>query len=256
MISDAKCNIVTLGGVALLAFAATGCLATRNYVRTQAVAPLQANIKTVDQKVDSKTNELDQRISDVDRHAEQGISEATGKAEAADQHAQIANQAAQGAQQTADKGVNVATQAERQIDNIDNYQTVKSENVLFDFNRADLTADDQQQLAGLTQSLASLKHYAIEVEGFTDATGPKQYNLELSRRRADAVVRYLTEDANVPLVKIHVIGLGEDEPSADNHTRDGRKQNRRVQIRVVAPELGQQAETVPENGTTAARGTQ
>jgi len=243
MIADAKSNVLALGGAVLLTLGTTGCIATRQYVRTQAVAPLQANINTVDKKVDkvdTKTNELDQRISDVDRHAEQGYSDATAKAQAADQHAEKADQSAQGAQQTADKGVNMATQAEQQIDNIDNYQPVKTENVLFGFNRFNLSDDAQQQLQGLTQTLGSMKHYVIEVEGFTDATGPKQYNLELSQRRADAVVRYLTADQHVPLVKIHVIGLGDDEPAADNHTRDGRKQNRRVQIRVMAPEMAQQ----------------
>ena len=251
MIAHEKCNVVSLGAVVLLILGSTGCLATRKYVQTQAVVPLQGNIQAVDKKVDSKTGELDQRISDVDRKAEQGYSTATAKAETADQDAQKANQQAQGAQQTADKGVNLATQAEQQIDNIDNYQPVKTESVLFGFNRSNLTTDDQQQLEGLTQTLTSMKHYAIEVEGFTDKIGSKQYNLELSRRRADAVVRYLTENEHVPLVKIHVLGLGEDEPVADNHTSDGRKQNRRVEIRIMAPELGQQAEAGATQQTAA-----
>ena len=100
-----------------------------------------------------------------------------------------------------------------------------------------------------------MKHYAIEVEGFTDSTGPKQYNLELSQHRADSVVRYLTENDNVPLVKIHVIGLGEDEPAADNQTLDGRKQNRRVQIRVMAPDLGETSQATgasPQTGASTA----
>ncbi len=251
MIADERCNVLTLGSVALLILGTTGCLATRKYVQTQAVAPLQGNIQAVDKKVDTKTTELDQRISDVDRKAEQGYSEATAKAESADKDAQKADQDAQGAQQTADKGVNLATQTEQQIDNIDNYQPVKTESVLFGFNRSELTPDDQQQLESLTQSFTSMKHYAIEVEGFTDKIGSKQYNLELSRRRADAVVRYLTENEHVPLVKIHVLGLGEDQPAADNHTRDGRKQNRRVEIRIMAPQLGQQAEAPPAQQTTA-----
>lgn len=235
-----KRNVVTLSAVFVMILGSAGCLATRKYVQTQAIAPMQGNIQTVDKKVDTKTAELDQHISEVDRHAEQGYSAATAKAEAADKDAQKADQDAQGAQQTADKGVNLATQDQQQIENIDNYQPVKTGSVLFDFNHADLTDEDQQQLADLAQTLSSLKHYAIEVEGFTDKVGPKQYNLELSRRRADAVVRYLTESAHVPLVKIHVIGLGEDEPVADNHTRDGRKQNRRVEIRILALGTGQQ----------------
>ncbi len=227
-------NAVKLAAVVLLVLGTMGCLATHDYVKKQD-QPLATNIKAVDTKVDTNTKELDQRISDVDRHSEEGYSEATAKAEAADQHAAKADQDAQGAQQTADKGVNMAGQAQQQIDNIDNYQAVKTESVLFGFNRADLTPDDQQQITDVAQSLGSMKHYAVEVEGFTDSTGPKQYNLELSQRRANTVVRYLTEDQHVPLLKIHMVGLGEDEPAADNHTADGRKQNRRVEIRVMAP---------------------
>lgn len=251
MIAHEKCNIGAFGAAVLLILSSTGCLATRKYVQTQAVVPLQGDIKTVDKKVDTKTSELDQRISDVDRHAEQGISTAQAKADEADQNAQKANQEAVAAHQTADKGVSLGVQNQQEIDNIDNYQPVKTGSVLFAFNRADLTSDDQQQLTDLTQSLSGLKHYAIEVKGYTDKVGSKQYNLDLSRRRADAVVRYLTENGNVPLVKIHVLGLGEDAPVADNHTRDGRKQNRRVEIRIMAPQLGQQADAGTTQHTTA-----
>lgn len=243
MIAQEKCSVATLSAVALLMVGSTGCLATRKYVQTEAVAPMQNNIQAVDKKVDTKTAELDQRISDVDRRSEEGYSSATAKADTAEQDAQKADQEALAAHQTADQGVNLATRAQQQIENIDNYQPVKTESVLFAFSRSDLTADDRQQLQDLAQSLSSLKHYAIEVEGFTDRTGTKLYNLELSRQRADTVVRYLTENDHVPLVKIHVIGLGADEPAADNHTRAGRKQNRRVEIRIMAPpEPGQQAQ--------------
>ena len=118
---------------------------------------------------------------------------------------------------------------------------------MFGLNRSELSDDDQQQLSALTETLSSLKHYTIEVEGFTDATGPKQYNLQLSQRRADAVVRYLTENDHVPLVRIHVLGLGEDEPVANNHTRDGRKENRRVDVKIMTPELNGQSQTQTSN---------
>ena len=245
-------NLGKLGGLTLLLMGATGCLATRNYVRNEAIAPTQAQLKAEDKKLDTKTSELDQRISEVDRHAEQGYSEASGKAEAADKHAQQADQAAQGAQQTADKGVTIASKTQDEVDNIDNYQQVKTDSVLFRFNHSDLTDDEQQKLESLAQNLSSLKHYAIEVEGFTDSVGSKQYNLQLSQRRADAVVRYLTENDHVPLVKIHVIGLGEDQPVSDNHTRDGRKDNRRVEIRIMAPQLeGQQHTQLGNTQATA-----
>ena len=81
-----------------------------------------------------------------------------------------------------------------------------------------------------------MKHYVVEVQGFTDRTGSKLYNLQLSERRADAVVRYLTAEKNVPLVRIHRIGYGIDKPTAPNNTRKGRKENRRVEVRVLTPQ--------------------
>ena len=249
MTADDRCNVVRLGAIVLLVLGSAGCLATRKYVQEQAIAPENEKIQTVDKKVDTKASELDQRITDVDHRAEQNASAASAKAEAADQDAQKANQAAQAAQQTADKGVNLAGQAQKDIDNADNFQQVKTASVLFGFNKWNLTDDDKQALADITQSVASMKHYAVEVEGFTDTIGSKQYNIELSRRRADAVVRYLTEDGHVPLVRIHVIGLGDDQPVGDNHTRDGRKQNRRVEVRIMAATLGQQASGAAHRAT-------
>ena len=76
----------------------------------------------------------------------------------------------------------------------------------------------------------------MRVQGYTDWTGSKAHNLQWSRRRADAVVRYLTAKHNIPLVKISLLGYGEDSPVAPNKTRDGRKENRRVDLKVMAPE--------------------
>ena len=233
----------------LLVLGATGCLATHKYVQSQAVQPLGAKIHDVDKKVDAKAGELDTRITDLDRKTETGISEAQRQADAADKAAQGANQEAVTAHQTADKGVNMASNAQNQIENIDNYQEVKAATVLFAFNRAQLTDDDKQQLDSLAQTFSSMKHYAIEVKGFTDKVGSPEYNLELSRRRADTVVRYLTENGKVPLVKIHMLGFGEDLPASDNDSRDGRKQNRRVEIRVMAPQFAQEGS--PEKPTAS-----
>jgi OOP family OmpA-OmpF porin len=232
-------NSVLRATIVLLVLGTSGCLATHKYVQNQAVQPLGAKIQDEDKKVDAKTGELDTRITDLDRKTETGISEAQNQADAANKAAQGANQEAVTAHQTADKGVSLATTDQQQIENIDNYEQVKTATVLFRFNRANLTDDDKQQLDSLAQTFSTLKHYAIEVKGFTDKTGSQQYNLELSQRRADAVVRYLTENSKVPLVKIHVLGFGEDEPAAANDTSAGRKENRRVEIRVMAPNFGQ-----------------
>jgi outer membrane protein OmpA-like peptidoglycan-associated protein len=83
-----------------------------------------------------------------------------------------------------------------------------------------------------------MKHYIVEVQGFTDSTGASAANVELSRRRAAAVVRYLTLDGKLPLYRVNTIGYGKASPAADNKTRDGRKQNRRVEVKLYTPDLG------------------
>jgi len=233
--------------VALLALFTASC-ATKKYVQTKVVAPLEAKITGVNKKADDNATQ----ITEVDRKAEAGISEASTKADNANQAAGKADKDAQDAQGTAQRGVEEATRVARDLDNVDNYQQVKTEAVLFRFNRSDLTTEEKQKLDEIAQSVASMKHFAIEVMGYTDKTGPSAYNLELSRRRADAVVRYLTEEHKIPLVKIHLLGYGSDSPAQPNNTREGRKQNRRVEVRILAPQISTQAsqQVQPTPGTS------
>ncbi len=72
----------------------------------------------------------------------------------------------------------------------------------------------------------------IELQGFTDSTGSESYNINLSQRRAENVLRYLVSK-NVPLFRVSIVGLGEANPVADNKTRAGRDQNRRVEVRIL-----------------------
>ena len=224
----------------------SGC-ATKKYVQTKVIQPLEAKISGVDKKTDENSTQ----ITEVDRKAEAGISDVNSKAENAAQSAAKAGKDAQDAQTLAQKGVDQASAVAKDLDNVDNYQPVKDEKVLFRFNHSDLTSEEKQKLDDLAQSVASMKHYVLEVQGYTDKTGTKDYNLELSRRRADSVVRYLTEVHNVPLVKIHMLGYGPDKPAQPNNTREGRKENRRVEVRILAPQLGsaQTAQTQSTNNT-------
>ncbi|MDW8355574.1 MAG: OmpA family protein [Bryobacterales bacterium] len=124
------------------------------------------------------------------------------------------------------------------IENIDRYRPVSTENILFGFNRSDLSEGAKAQLDALARTIAEGRHYLIEVHGFTDQSGSRDYNLELSRKRAAAVVRYLTLQHKVPLHRIHVMGYGSEAPVADNRTREGRKQNRRVEVKLFVVEQG------------------
>ena len=91
------------------------------------------------------------------------------------------------------------------------------------------------KLDGLIQRLVDKPNGAwFEIEGHTDSIGGKEINEKIGLDRAEAVKRYLYEQYRIPLHKMSVISYGMDKPVASNKTTDGRAQNRRVVIRVLA----------------------
>jgi outer membrane protein OmpA-like peptidoglycan-associated protein len=240
--------VAALGPMLLLT---TGCIATRKYVKNT-TTPLDSRITKVDQKVDQKTSQNASDIRALDDKTEAGISEARASADKANQAAGQADQHAQQARQVAEQGVSEANKAQEMVNNIDNYQASQHETILFDLNKATLSKDDMQRLDQLAQSAASLKHYVIQIQGYTDATGSKEYNLQLSQKRADAVIRYLTTNGKIPLVRIYSLGYGESDPAAPNTTRKGREQNRRVDLTIMVPQMPEAAQqTTPATQTSA-----
>jgi len=227
-----------LGTAAMLVLGTTGC-ATKKYVR-QTVSPVEARASTLEQKSSehgSAIGELENNVSRVDEKA----TEAGRSAQAANQAADRANQAALEARNRADAAASASEQNASRIgtiaNNIDNYQLVTTQAVLFPLNKAILTQDAKDQLDQAVAQIQNNKNYVLEIEGFTDKSGSRDLNMALAQRRADAVVRYLTVEHNVPLRRVHVLGVGADQYVADNKTRDGRKQNRRVELKVFALNL-------------------
>lgn len=230
-----------VGCVAAFSLFTTGCIATRKHVQNT-IAPVQKQVSEVQKKTADNTTsigDLDRNVARVDEKA----MEADRKAIAAGQSADRANQAASQAQQTATSATNLAEQGIAKagavdnrvtalVSNLDNYQLQTTEKIYFAVNRFELTQDEKAKLDQTVQALQSAKNYIIEVAGFADKTGGRNYNLELSRRRADAVVRYLTIEHQIPLRKIHDVGAGAEFPNADNKTKEARKENRRVDVRV------------------------
>lgn len=112
--------------------------------------------------------------------------------------------------------------------------TLADDTVKFDFNKATIKEANKDVLNNLVNTLkAENKNIYIEIQGHTDAVGNPEYNYKLGLERAESVRRFLSE-AGIPLHRISVISYGEERPVADNHTKDGRSQNRRVVIQVLA----------------------
>ena len=73
----------------------------------------------------------------------------------------------------------------------------------------------------------------VEISGHTDTDGDRDHNLDLSARRAEAVKRYLV-DAGIDGARLQTRGAGPDEPIADNATKAGKAQNRRIEFKLIS----------------------
>lgn len=116
--------------------------------------------------------------------------------------------------------------------------------VLFAFDSADLSGEAQRSLTDVSEVLAGATQGQVAVVGHTDAKGSDDYNLELSRRRAEAVASFL-KDHDIPGDRLRVEGRGEAEPVAENEidgtdNPDGRARNRRVEFVVPKAMLADQ----------------
>ncbi|HKG97897.1 MAG TPA: OmpA family protein [Pyrinomonadaceae bacterium] len=117
---------------------------------------------------------------------------------------------------------------------LDDYDVQETVAVTFRVNSAVLSPEAKQQLDELAAKTAGAKAFMIEVAGHTDATGSEAKNFRLSRARADAVVQYLAVTHKIPLRRfVTPMGYGKTEAVADNTTAEGRKQNRRVEVKMI-----------------------
>jgi outer membrane protein OmpA-like peptidoglycan-associated protein len=104
--------------------------------------------------------------------------------------------------------------------------------VTFPVDSATISPQMREVLDSVAASMVQYPNSLIDVMGHTDSTGSAQYNLDLSRRRAESVTNFLVS-RGVSRARIETIGYGEDYPIADNTTEEGRAQNRRVEIRIT-----------------------
>jgi outer membrane protein OmpA-like peptidoglycan-associated protein len=216
-----------IGAIAIIGLTmGTGACASKKMVRER-VGEVNTKVDTLSKSVEEtqeRTRANEGRIGEVDQ-----------KAAAADQRAQAAGQRADAAYTAADK-VNARADAIERASKRLVYEVVLSEDKGgFKFGQAKMPDDMQTQIDTLVAQLkANPNGGFIEIEGHTDNVGTKDVNYKLGLDRAEAVKRYLYESQQIPLHKMNVISYGEEKPVAPNKTRDGRAQNRRVVIKVLA----------------------
>ena len=207
----------------------TAC-ATKKFVRT--------SVGEVNEKVDSQGRAIEE-TQERTRRNEGRISEVDQKAQAATQRAQAANDAAAAAHTAANT---VGSEANAKFDTIDRaskrlvYEVVLSEDQgNFKFGKTILPDEAKQKIdAMVAQIKQDPKNIYLEIEGHTDNLGTARTNEQIGLARAESVKKYLYDQYQIPLHKMNVISYGKDKPVAPNKTKEGRAQNRRVVIKVLA----------------------
>jgi len=205
--------------------------------------------------VESRAAPLEDRASNTETklsQVEQNAQRLSGQLDELSAVANTAKGGARAAQETADSAVAGVRATNERISALDDYvpQTVLAVN--FKTGSAVLSLDSKAKLDDLATKALNAKGYVVEVSGFADATGSVERNRALSQRRADTVIRYLVENHNIPLRRIVTpYGYGESNPVAENSSRTGRAQNRRVEVKLLINKgLMQQAPTMTTPGSS------
>jgi outer membrane protein OmpA-like peptidoglycan-associated protein len=216
--------------VGVIVVGTTTACATKKFVRTE-VEAVGTRVETLSQSLESTqeaTRQNAEQLKQVDARLTQKTDEVGIWAKEAQTSATNANNAAAAAAKRAE-AVDVASK--RLV-----FEVVISEDQGgFKFGSAELPEPVQSRIDQMIADLkANPRGNYVEIEGHTDSSGDKMTNQRIGEARAEAVKRYLYEAHQVPLHKINVISWGEDKPVSPNNTREGRSQNRRVVIRILA----------------------
>lgn len=215
-------------------FFAGGC-ATKKYVH-QTIDPVSGKLDQVATQTNRQGKTLDETRQSLDQTKESlekdetALNATNERAVSADNRAgQAIDQAGQ-ANQKADKVGSDLGDLRNTVANLDDYKQVAGATVNFKFDSDKLSDEAKHELDQMAANQNQYKRYFIAVEGFTDSVGSVDYNNALSRRRADAVVEYLVAEHDIPVYRIHMVGLGKQKPVEDARTRAAQAKNRRVEV--------------------------
>lgn len=198
---------------------------------------LSDNDLRVAQAVDSTVVPVENRLGQAEdrvTRTEQNAQRLSGQLDELTQVANLAKGGAAAAQQTAEVAVDGVNRTNDRISSLDDYEVRKSESVNFRVGSAVLSPEAKAKLDEIANQAKTEKGFVIEVRGFASSDGSENANRVLSQHRAEAVLHYLAENHDIPLRRIVLpFGYGEAMPIADNSSRDGRKQNRRVEVSIL-----------------------
>lgn len=210
--------------------------ARKKYVQRQ-LTPVQNRVNELDELTAANSK----MIKDVDGRAQEGIKMASNKANEADQHAVDAGNKAQVAQDTATKANTRLTTVEGVVSNIDQYKATNQTEIRFRPGQTVLSQNAKTALDQMADPLKGTHGYIVEIQGFSSGKG--QTAIATSRKMADAVVRYLVENHEIPVYRIYVLGMGNAPAptAADNGEKPKRMSGGRVEVSLLKNDLEQLA---------------
>ena len=237
----------------LLVGVSSGCVASRKFVRKEVktssdalTAQIEATNGQVKETQDA-VNQTNQRVAAVDQRVTTVDQRVTGVNGRVDDLDTRTNANTQGVSTLRTDVSNVNTKTDTTNRNLtvldekfqkrNNYTVASTKTVLFKFDSDKLDKNNVAPLDEIAAAVMQNPDAILVLEGHTDSTGDKSYNIRLSERRVEAVKRYLAVDKGVPVYKIEQIGFGADKPIAENNSKQNREQNRAVTLSILTPAL-------------------
>ncbi|MFY9555981.1 MAG: OmpA family protein [Blastocatellia bacterium] len=218
-----------LKGLAVLGLAAAILLgnacATKKYVRNRVnerATPLESRTGELEETSRRSTQDIGRLGRDIEE-TRQRTDRAQQQADRAASSAEQANTRVTGVEQTVS---DLRT-------NLDKYTVQKTVTIQFNAGKSELLPEAMTSLDELASQIKDRNGFLLEIEGFASAEGKSELNERLSQARSEAVRRYMAERHNIPLFRMSMLGFGTSRPVAGNETKEGREQNRRVEVRLL-----------------------
>jgi outer membrane protein OmpA-like peptidoglycan-associated protein len=216
--------------------------ARKKYVQRQ-LGPVRERVTELDELTAANSR----NIKDVDARAQQGIQLASNKANEADMHAVDAGNRAQAAQQTATQATTRLQTVEQVVTNLDQYKPITQTEIRFRPGQTMLSKKAKDVLDEMAQGVKDQKGYIVEIQGFSAGRG--QSAIESSQRMADAVRRYLVINNDIPVYRVHVLGLGNAPMQSEDGTTK-RVRGARVEVSLLKNDLEQLSAAQPTSSSS------
>ena len=180
---------------------------------------IQAGLVPLDTKIQNEQHQIQENTQDI---------------QASQKKIQANERQIQENQQQIEVNQQKISKANQRIAELTDYDLKDSASINFAPGSADLSPEAKGELIRLANDAVTNKGYVLQVKGFTDSSGNAGWNEILSMRRAQSVIAFLAQSANIPLTHILTPGaMGETHPVSSNDTPEGRAENRRVEVKVL-----------------------